>query len=201
MIPVGFTSNRSVDIEAKQKNKIIGVARYSVEKQLLHQIDAIAKLVSEFPDVELHLFGFGSEEKAMKARIVEKNLEKNVFIRGFTTNLWEEYASSSLCILTSLIEGFSLALLEAQEASVPLISYDVRYGPGELIEDGKNGFLVEANNQEAFVEKMRNYLSSPKKQEAMMKASQENGQRYHKDVLIQKWKKLLNELKSKEVRV
>lgn len=198
VIPVGFTGDRSVDTKVKQKNKIIGVARYSVEKQLLHQIDAVACLVEEFPDIELHLFGFGNEEKVLKDRINEKNLERNVFIRGFTTNLWEEYASSSLCILTSLIEGFSLALLEAQEASVPIISYNVRYGPGELIKDGQNGFLVEANNQEMLVEKMREYLSNAERQEAMMQASHENAQRYHKEVLIQKWQKFLNDLSPKK---
>lgn len=191
VIPVGFTKAREVNIEEKQKNKIIGVARYSPEKQILHQIDAIGNLVSEFPDIELHLFGYGREETAMREKITQLNLENHVFIRGFSVDLFAEYASSSLSLLTSLIEGFSLALLEAQEGHVPLISYDIRYGPGELIEDGWNGFLVEPNNQEMLTEKIRVFLSNPELQLEMMNASKENAEKYHEHLLIQKWQDLI----------
>ena len=34
---------------------------------------------------------------------------------------------------------------------VAVIAYDVRYGPGEIIEHGENGYLVEPDNIEAFL--------------------------------------------------
>lgn len=40
------------------------------------------------------------------------------------------------------MEGFSLALLECQSYGVPMISYDIKYGPNELVKDGLNGYLI-----------------------------------------------------------
>ena len=51
------------------------------------------------------------------------------------------------------MEGFSLALLECESHGVPSISYDIQYGPGGLIQDGKNGYLIEKNNQHMLFEK------------------------------------------------
>ena len=40
------------------------------------------------------------------------------------------------------MEGFSLALLESLAHGVPVISYDIKYGPGELITSDFNGYLI-----------------------------------------------------------
>ncbi len=194
VIPVGYTENHSINIEKKQKNKIIGVARYSPEKQIPHQIEVMSRLVTEFPDVELHLFGFGSVEKEMRELIEKYQLHQNVFIRGFAIDLFAEYSSSSLSLLTSKIEGFSLAVLEAQGFSVPVISYDIRYGPGEMIEDGVNGFLVEPNNKEMLYDKMREFLKDELLQKQFMIESEKNAARYNKEIIIQKWQDLVSDL-------
>jgi poly(glycerol-phosphate) alpha-glucosyltransferase len=44
------------------------------------------------------------------------------------------------------MEGFSLALLECQSYGVPMISYDIKYGPNELVKDGLNGYLIPKND-------------------------------------------------------
>lgn len=40
------------------------------------------------------------------------------------------------------MEGFSLALLESLAHGVPVISYDIKYGPSELITSDFNGYLI-----------------------------------------------------------
>ena len=59
------------------------------------------------------------------------------------------------------MEGFSLALLECESHGVPSISYDIQYGPGELIQDGKNGYLIEKNYQHMLFEKVKLLLNNP----------------------------------------
>ena len=41
------------------------------------------------------------------------------------------------------MEGFSLALLESLAHGVPTISYNIKYGPKEMINNGENGYLIE----------------------------------------------------------
>ena len=55
--------------------KIISVARYSPEKQLIQQIELINRLKDTFPNIELHMYGFGKEEQHLKERIQELGLE------------------------------------------------------------------------------------------------------------------------------
>ena len=64
------------------------------------------------------------------------------------------------------MEGFSLALLECESHGVPSISYDIQYGPGELIQDGKNGYLIEKNNQHMLFEKVKLLLNNPQLQQS-----------------------------------
>ena len=107
--------------------KIISVARYSPEKQLIQQIELINKLKDSFPNIELHMYGFGKEEQHLKERIQELGLEKHVILRGFLKDLTDEYQDAYLNLITSNMEGFSLALLECESHGVPSISYDIQY--------------------------------------------------------------------------
>ncbi|AKP65503.1 poly(glycerol-phosphate) alpha-glucosyltransferase [Levilactobacillus koreensis JCM 16448] len=193
-IPVGFTQPQVLVPEKRQPNRIIGVARYSPEKQVMHQAVAVSKLVGEFPDVQLHLFGYGSQEKALRDFIEEHHLEKNVFLRGFYPDLTEEYQMASLALLTSREEGFSLATLEAQNFGVPVISYDVRYGPSELIQDGENGFLVTANDQDELYEKIRDYLRQPELQEKFRRESLATAEKFSATAVTRKWQDLIRDV-------
>ena len=47
------------------------------------------------------------------------------------------------------------------EVGCPVISYDVRYGPAEIIDDGANGYLVEPNNIDAFAQRMADIVKEP----------------------------------------
>ena len=52
------------------------------------------------------------------------------------------------------MEGFNLALMEAQSAGMVGITNDVYYGPNELIKDGINGYIVGYTDVEAFAQRM-----------------------------------------------
>lgn len=196
VIPVGYVQPNKVNLRRKQPNRIIGVARFSPEKQVLHQIKVVERLVAEFPDVELHLFGFGaqSEEKPLRDYVAAHDLTKHVFFRGFVTDLSAEYARASLEMVTSNEEGFSLATLEALSYGVPVISYDIRYGPTEMIEDGVNGNLVERDNQDILYWKVRTYLKDARLQKTYMKNSLQLAKRYTEAATIEKWRTLLQEV-------
>ncbi|MEJ7370996.1 glycosyl transferase family 1, partial [Staphylococcus caprae] len=60
-IPVGYSSFEMNDDSNKNNyvspKKIISVARYSPEKQLIQQIELINRLKDTFPNIELHMYG------------------------------------------------------------------------------------------------------------------------------------------------
>lgn len=161
-IPVGYIDEHSTNLKTNNNsinnNKIISVARYSPEKQLNHQIELISKLIQEFPNIQLHLYGFGKEEAKYKQLITEYNLENNVFLRGFKRNLNAEIQDAYMSLITSSMEGFNLGLLETIAEGIPSVGYNSKYGPSELILNNKNGYLINKNDKDQLYDRVRNLL-------------------------------------------
>ena len=61
-----------------------------------------------------------------------------------------QHATASL--LTSQYEGFGMTIMESIHNGCPVVSYDVRYGPSELIIDGENGLLIDAGDDRLLME-------------------------------------------------
>ena len=59
---------------------------------------------------------------------------------GYVDNIWEYYKAMDIFLLPSRSEGFSLALLEAAAAKLPIIATDIP-GTNEIIINGENGIL------------------------------------------------------------
>ncbi|NLR09351.1 MULTISPECIES: glycosyltransferase [unclassified Levilactobacillus] len=194
-IPVGFATPHPVDVMRRDPYRIISVARYSPEKQLLHQVKAIARLLPEFPKIQLHMLGYGQKiQKELQQYIDEHHLKDHVFLRGFQKDLTQEYQQASLALMTSVEEGFSLSTVEELSYGVPVIGYDIRYGPNEMIHDGENGFLVPVNDQEQLYQKMREYLSDLNLQRTFMGNAQRLVQAYSPTKTRQKWENLVQSL-------
>lgn len=70
------------------------------------------------------------------------------------TELKEKYKEADIFILPSTIEGFGMVFLEAMNYGLPVIGSNVG-GIPEIIDDGKNGFLVDPENPKEIAEKIR----------------------------------------------
>lgn len=73
--------------------------------------------------------------------------------KGFQQNINKILNDSDIFVSPSKREGFSLALMEAMAAGLPVICTDIR-GNNELIEDGINGFLIHDGE----VERLKNKI-------------------------------------------
>ncbi|WP_242491632.1 glycosyltransferase [Holzapfeliella floricola] len=56
-------------------------------------------------------------------------------------------------LLTSSVEGFAMSVLEGLSNGVPQISYDIKYGPKDIITDGEDGYLVKPDDIDELAEK------------------------------------------------
>lgn len=94
----------------------------------------------------------------------------------------EEMGRSDVLVLPSLFEGFGLVILEAMAAGLPVVTTQNTGGP-DVIEEGKEGFIVPAGNTEALREKMRYFVQNPRQagkmgQAAHLKAAHFTWERY-----------------------
>ena len=77
-----------------------------------------------------------------------------------TSRIADYYSASSLFVFTSRMEGFGMVLLEAMSFGLPCISFDCPSGPRDIIDEGKNGFLIPCYDKELFAEKICQYIMS-----------------------------------------
>ena len=102
--------------------------------------------------------GSGSQEKALKTLVDEKQI-KNVVFAGKRGDILSFYRAADYFVLPSHAEGLSNALLEAMSCGLTVIASDIAANR-EIIEDGKDGLIFSFENPDALGEIIKNTLGS-----------------------------------------
>ncbi|WP_100332440.1 glycosyltransferase [Bacillus xiapuensis] len=105
----------------------------------------------------LLLAGGGPIEQTLIEEVNKRGLESHVHFLGFRSDVDRLYAASDLGLLASYSESFPLALLEAANQHVPIVTTDVG-GVGELIDHGRTGWIVPPGDAKAYAEALRQAL-------------------------------------------
>jgi glycosyltransferase involved in cell wall biosynthesis len=103
-----------------------------------------------------------------------------------TTHMQEAYDKSDVFVLPSMWEGFALVIPEAMACGLPVICSD-HTGSCDIIENGREGFVIPAGNLEALKEKIQFFIDYPEQisimgQNARKKAEQYTWERYEQNV-------------------
>lgn len=171
---------------------IIAVGRLANDiKQFDKLIAAYAN--SELPSkgVKLLILGDGPDKFVLNACIQELQMEANVNLLGFVTNIHAYMRKAKFLVLCSALEGFPNVLVESLIVQTPVISFDCNSGPSEIIHDEENGLLIEDQNFEALTAGMNRLLAD----EVLYKHCKANTQTYiakfSKEKVVEKWLDLL----------
>lgn len=156
-------THKKHDNNAKQEDRFIYIGRFSNEKQMDHLIKAYRKFLESGHQTKLRLFGRDEDNQMtmMKELIAEYHLEDMIEISKYTKQPLVEFEKSKASLLTSKYEGFGLTIMESIEMGCPVVSYNVRYGPNEIIHNGENGYLIEPNNIDQFAQRMIEIIEHP----------------------------------------
>ena len=173
--------------------RIISVGRLEWVKGYDRLIKAWAIVERNHSDWKLDIYGSGTLENELKKMIDDLNIQ-NLVIHPFTSNITQEYANSSIFVLTSHFEGYSLVLLEAMKTGVPCIAFDIPFGPRDVIDDQKTGYLVEDNNIELMANKISFLIDNPTIRKNFAEASLVKSRQYDVKVIMDCWKKLFERL-------
>jgi len=146
--------------------RLISVARFVPRKNIVDLVKIMNIIVRRDNKFVLHLVGGDGNSRYLRLinnLINHYDLSSNIQIHRNVSDedLNQLYESCSLFLMTSLVEGFGLVLLEAMNKGLPVISYDV-CGFRDIIINQKNGFLVEPFNYPKFAKKII-YLSKHRK--------------------------------------
>ena len=150
---------KTIKRKNNQKKTIIFFGRLHEGKGLTEIIEACRILKSENIQFDFKCYGTGGEKEKFISKMTE--ILGGKFYYGETVSgaeKWRVLAESDIFLLPSHYEGLPMALLEAMAAGcVPVVS---NVGSiGEVVADGKNGFLIEPRNVLQIVGKLKSLLS------------------------------------------
>lgn len=141
-----------------QTDIIVGtVANFYPAKGLIHLIEA-AEHFKNKGNLTFFVLGDGQDRLILENLIEKRGLQKKVFLLGQVLNAHKLLSAFDIFVLPSVKEGFPWAVLEAMAAKLPVIATKVGAIP-EMIEDGKNGFIVEPGHPEQIVSKIQELLN------------------------------------------
>lgn len=142
-------------------HKIVGnVAHIRPEKGHEFLIQAAKLVIDQFPQVTFVVVGrekYSGEIDRLNSIAKSFHIEDRVIFTGYRDDVPVLMDLFDIFTLSSLAEGLPLALLEAMLRGKPAVSTSVG-GVPEVIQDGKNGFLVESRNPEQLAQKILRLL-------------------------------------------
>lgn len=170
------------------------VGRLSFEKNYPDMLEVWSNVCEKHPDWTLKIYGDGPEKASLEAMVAQRFKNGNVRLMGRTDDVPAVLMESSGLLLTSKYEGLSLILAEASSLGVPPVSYDCPKGPAEIIEDGRNGFLVKPGDVEDMARKVCLLIEDKELRAEMGAQARLNSQRFSMTAIMNQWEELFNRL-------
>lgn len=174
------------------QKRIIAVGRLDYQKGFDRLIQAweFVQKNADYNDWRLDIFGQGEWHDMLQQMIIEKGLSNTLRINKPTNAIWDEYANSSILVMTSNYEGFGMVIVEAMACGVPAIAFDCKCGPKDIIRHGENGLLVKNGDIEGLAEAMMRLMMDEPLRRKMSRNARNVVETYSEDSIMQKWMNL-----------
>lgn len=170
-----------------ESHKAICVGRLNEQKGYEYLIDAWAIVSKRYPDWILNAYGSGEIKEDLQSRIDERGISEKLILNEPTSQIIEKYLESSLYIMSSRYEGFPMVLLEAMSCGLPCVSFNCPNGAKDLIENGKNGFLVDYLNVNELAEAICLLIDKESLRRQFGQKAKEDVQKYLPDSIMMLW--------------
>ena len=155
------------EILEKNLNSIKVFTRIAPEKQLDHLIKAFKIVGEEYDNVILEIYGRALSKREIGAYnkltdlVSNLGLQSKIFFRGHVEDVNSLMKETLFTVSCSKHEGLPFVILESMSNGTPVICYDYKYGPRDLITDGVDGIIIEKDNIDLLAENMLNLLKNP----------------------------------------
>lgn len=178
--------------EINSKEKIVLIISRLEESQ--KKISAALRIWKLLPAAtrdswKLLIVGTGPDELSYKNYAKEHNLH-NILFTGQQTDVIGYYRQSSIFMMTSIWEGLPMSLLEAQQNGVVPIAFDNFSSIYDVVEDGKNGYVIKQNNIMEFRDKLCELMENEGLRHSMAVSSIEKSKAYQVSPIVDRWEGL-----------
>ncbi len=150
-------------------------------------IDALANL--NMPNVKYLIVGKGDLKEKLQEQIIKNNLQNQVFLLGYRTDVADLYKASDVFVFPSYREGLSVSVMEAMGSGLPCVVSNIR-GNTDLIDDNKGGYLCFPSDVTSFTASIKYLIASEEKRIAFGEYNQQKIKGFSVGTVMDKTKEI-----------
>ena len=124
------------------------IGRLVWQKGFEHLVQAMPKVLNQFPQTKVLIVGEGPIRDDLEALAQKLKVEKHIIFANFRKDIKEILSAIDILIVPSLLEGFPMITLEGMAMAKPIIATDID-GIREQIFDGESGILIPPRDPDA----------------------------------------------------
>lgn len=179
-------------VHPENRKRVIAVGRLDYQKGFDRLIDAwdIVQRDGRFADWRLEIFGQGEWKEMLESKIQTLGIQENTRINAPVKNIAAEYAASSMLVMSSHYEGFPMVMVEAMSLGLPVVTFDYKCGPKDIIDHGQNGLLVKEGDIQGLADAMMSLMASPGTLACMAVEARKVTDKYSEEKVMGMWVRL-----------
>ena len=188
-----FIADDYSDCEAK---RVIAVGRLDYQKGFDRLVEAwdLVQKTNKYCDWHLDIFGQGEWQEMLQRMIDERNISGTAHINAPTSQIGKEYVRSSMLVMSSHYEGFPMVMIEAMACGLPVVTFDYKCGPRDIIDHESNGLLVKDGDIEGLASALMRLMDDKKLRQEMGQNARLVVERYSEVRVMGKWQELYKKL-------
>ena len=194
----GSVSYSEEDLEPLEGTVLVYSGRYTEVKRIPLLIRAFARASFSGPAGLVLLGGYPGEwEGEHPLEVVRECGASNVFLAGWREHedLADGLNASDAVVLPSVHEQFGQVLVEGMACGLPCVAVDA-HGPATIVEDGKTGWLVPPDDEDAMVAALEEVVNDPDERRRRGEAAYgEAREKYSWPVLVERLARVYEEVR------
>ena len=145
---------------------------------------------------KVKLLVMGRDNKEPYIRLAEKlGVSNRIVFGGFTPDINQYFSAADMFVFPTLYEPFGLVILEAMASGLPVV-VSSEAGASELIEDGKDGLLLDnPASPKEIAEKVNYIIKNKKLMNKISKNAEKLAENYNWNIVAEKWLKMFEVVK------
>jgi glycosyltransferase involved in cell wall biosynthesis len=173
---------------------VVAAGRLAPVKRYDLLIKAFDRVRAQRPDWRLRIYGGGRQKDKLRALIDELGLYNHVYLMGPANPIEPEWAKGSIAAVTSSLESFGMTIVEAMRCGLPVVSTDCPHGPGEIIDNGVDGRLVEVGNADAIAQGLLELINNDALRLQMAEAALRDSARFDPARIAERYESMFSGL-------
>ena len=181
------------------KHRVIAVGRMDYQKGFDRLICAweLIQQHEQFKNWHLDIFGQGEWRDMLQQMIESRGLQHSVRLNSPTKAIGKEYADSAMLVMSSNYEGFPMVMIEAMACGLPVVSFDFKCGPKDIINNNENGILVHNGDIQGLADAMMRLMKDEGLRKRMSEEAKKVVDTYSEETVMKQWTKLFESLVEK----